>query len=180
MGLYTRRIDFPVSENTRGYAIFSDLIKGLAVLHFRTRETDDNGHLLANEDDFKEAKLIYEGLSGHSEQKYGTVERKVLKAIIDSGHKATIDQLHKVTGLSPSRLRDIFNGRSKDEQSKRSGLLAKCAALTVRRETTTETIPDGKRKSSTYNVYILDDEFNLADEGCEMIKIDSNKEVNVA
>ncbi len=177
---FSKRIDFPVSENTRGYAIFSDLIRGLAILHFRTREQDDKGHLLANEDDFKEAKLIYEGLSGHGEQKYGTVERKVLKAIIASGRKATLDQLHKATGLSESRLKDIFNGRSNNEQRKASGLLAKCAALRVLRETTTENLQDGKTKTSTHNIYILDDEFNLVDEGCEMIKIDNISEVDVA
>jgi len=135
---------------------------------------------LANEDDFKEAKLIYEGLSGHGEQKYGTVERKVLKAIIASGHKATLDQLHKATGLSESYLKDIFNGRSNNEQRKASGLLAKCAALKVRKDTTTENIQDGKTKTSTHNIYILDDEFNLVDEGCEMIKIDNISEVDVA
>ena len=96
---FAGKIEFPASENTRGYAIFSDLIKGLAILRYYSRKTNENGHLLANLDDFKEAKSLYEGLSGHSEQKYTPTERKVLKAIIDCGHSASIDQLHKVTQL---------------------------------------------------------------------------------
>jgi len=105
---FTDKIDFPISENTRGYGIFSDLIKGLAALRYSTRKINDQGHLLADREDFNEAKALYEGLSGHSEQKYATSERKVLKAIIDLGYTASIDQLHKETGLSESRLRDIL------------------------------------------------------------------------
>ena len=176
---FSKKIDFPVSENTRGYAIFSDLIKGLAILNYLVREKDENGHLLANEDDFKEAKAIYEGLSGHGDQKFGTSERKILEAIIENGHKATIDQLHKATGLSESRIRDIFNGRSNEEQKKASGLFAKCSALKTRKETVTET-KEGKTKTKTYNIYILDDEFYLVDGGQELIKIDNSEAVNVA
>src|SRR5271157_4648436 len=59
--------EFQTTEGTRGYGIFSDLIKGLTALRYAKRETNDQGHLLALPEDFYGAKTIYESLMGHSE-----------------------------------------------------------------------------------------------------------------
>lgn len=127
---FATRINIAASEGTRGYNIFSDLVKGLAAMRYAQRETNDQGQLLATEADFKDAKDIYEGSKGHSEEHYATAETKVLQAIIDHGYKALYKDIKNLTGMSEGRIKDIVNGRGKDEQ-KRHGLRYKCSQLDV-------------------------------------------------
>lgn len=127
---YATRIKIEASEGTRGYNIFSDLVKGLAAMRYAQRKTNEKGQLLATEADFKDAKDIYEGSKGHSEESYTTAEIKVLQAIIDHGYKAMYKDIKNITGMSEGRIKDIVNGRGKDEQ-KRHGLRYKCSQLDV-------------------------------------------------
>jgi hypothetical protein len=127
---FALRIKIAPSEGTRGYNIFSDLVKGFAILRYKQRQTNDQGQLIAIEDDFNSAKDVYEGSKGHSEQSYTTSEQKVLQAIIDHDYKATYKEIKDATGLSEGRIKDIVNGRGKDEQ-KRHGLRYKCPQLEV-------------------------------------------------
>lgn len=177
---FTNEFKFPTDQNPRGYGIFSDMIKSMTALRYAIRKTNDQGHLMAEPDDFYEAKAVYEALMGHSEQKFTTSEQEVLKAIISSGYKADIRQLHNKTKKSESRLKDILNGRSKDEQ-KRYGLLARCTALTVDYETVSETKvmsedcdpsdpkPPIKTTTCRKNIYTLDTGFELVDGKSELI-----------
>lgn len=168
---FTDEFEFPVTEKPRGYGMFSDMIKGFAALRYAKRVTNALGHLVAENDDFYDAKKIYEGIHGHSENKYTSSETTVLKAIIDRGRVADIEQLNKVTGLSETRLRDIFNGRGKDEQ-KRNGLRSKCKALTAKRETVT--VKDTLENVTTERmVYRLDIGFELMNDTTELIKVKS-------
>jgi hypothetical protein len=127
---FATRIKIEASEGTRGYNIFSDLVKGLAAMRYAQRETNAQGQLLATEADFKDAKDIYEGSKGHSEESYTTAEIRVLQAIIDHGYKALYKDIRSITGMSEGRIKDIVNGRGKDEQ-KRHGLRYKCSQLDV-------------------------------------------------
>jgi hypothetical protein len=127
---FATRIQIEESEGTRGYNIFSDLVKGLAAMRYAQRKTNEQGQLLATEADFKDAKDIYEGSKGHSEESYTTAEIKVLQAIIDHGHKALYKDIKNITGMSEGRIKDIVNGHGKDEQ-KRHGLRYKCTKLDV-------------------------------------------------
>ena len=43
-------------------------------MRYAQRKTNDQGQLLATEADFKDAKDIYEGSKGHSEESYTTAE----------------------------------------------------------------------------------------------------------
>jgi hypothetical protein len=127
---FANRIKIEASEGTRGYNIFSDLVKGLAAMRYAKREVNEQGQLLATEVDFKDAKDIYEGSRGHSEESYTTAEITVLQAIIDHGYKALYRDIKNITGMSEGRIKDIVNGRGKDEQ-KRHGLRYKCSQLDV-------------------------------------------------
>jgi len=129
---FANRIRIEESEGTRGYNIFSDLVKGIAAMRYTQRQTNEQGQLLATEDDFKTAKEVYEGSKGHSEESYTTAEKKVLQAIIDNDFKALYKDIKEKTGLSDGRILDIVNGRGKDEQ-KRHGLRYKCPQLEVGR-----------------------------------------------
>jgi len=127
---FATRIQIGASEGTRGYNIFSDLVKGLAAMRYAQRATNELGQLLATEADFRDAKDIYEGSKGHSEESYTTAEIKVLQAIVDHGYKALYRDIKNITGMSEGRIKDVVNGHGKDEQ-KRHGLRYKCAKLDV-------------------------------------------------
>jgi hypothetical protein len=127
---FAERIKIAQSEGTRGYNIFSDLVKGVAAMRYKQRKTNEQGQLIATEDDFKTAKEVYEGSKGHSEESYTTSEKTVLQAIINHGFKATYKEIKELTELSEGRIKDIVNGRGKDEQ-KRHGLRYKCPQLEV-------------------------------------------------
>jgi primase-polymerase (primpol)-like protein len=114
----------------RGYRIFSDIVKAFCAFRYAVRETDGRGRLIATEEDFLDAKALFDDAEGHGGEKYTDSERKVLEAIIQCGYVATIQNIVEETGLSSGRVRDIINGRGRDEQ-RRHGLLAKCPALTV-------------------------------------------------
>lgn len=99
----------------------------------------------------------------------------MLRGIIDCDFVATLDDLAAETGLSTGRLKDILNGRGRDEQ-KRYGLLAKCPALTVER--VSETIhfnPEPgrpKSKTITRNEYRLDRNFDLSEVYNSLVHLD--------
>ena len=168
---FADEFEFLTTEGTRGYGIFSDMIKGFAALRYAKRETNEQGHLLATYQDFYDAKDLYEGLMGHSDMKFSTSEQEVLTALItEPGRTANIKQLSKKTGKSETRIREILNGRSNDEQ-KRHGLLAKCPALTVDYETATSRIREDESISRKRNVYTLDSGFKLLDGKIDLIPV---------
>jgi hypothetical protein len=170
---YARAINIPVSEGTRGLNIFLDSIKGLAALRYAKREKDDKGQLLATREDFDQAVELYEGINGHSEERYTTSEKKVLKAIIDNGRKATASDIERLTGLSDGRIRDIINGRGKDEQ-KKHGLRYKCPRLEAERVDISINISDDERRTTHPLEYSLPDDFELATSARGMITLDPN------
>ena len=120
---FAERIEFEGDQ--RGYGIFSDMIKCLAILRYRIRPVDSQGRLMATEEDFMDAKEIYEAVGGHSIEKYTKSEFQVLEAIRSNGFHATTKEIQDITGLSSSRIGEIMNGRSQGKH----GLLYKCPEL---------------------------------------------------
>lgn len=170
---FAQRIKFPTSEGTRGYNIFSDLIKGLAALRYTLRSTNEKGQLMANENDYSHAKELYEGIAGHSEARYTPAETRVLQAIIDNGFTALIADIRKRTGLSEGRIKDIINGRGKDEQ-KRHGLLYKCPHLEANRVNITIQVNVGERRTTYPLEYSLPNSFRLANSNRQLITLDTS------
>lgn len=115
--------------DNRGYGMLGDMIKGLAVLRYGIRSSDENGRLIATEEDFRDAQELFKAIGGHSADKYTDAELRVLDAIVACGRAATVTQICAQTGLSDQRVYEIMNGRGKGEQQ-RHGLKYKCAELT--------------------------------------------------
>ena len=111
----------------RAYSMFSDMIRSSALFHYRQREKDDIGRLIATIEDFENAKSLYIEIGGHDPDKYSDSELKVLNAIIANGMVATQSEIQTLAGLSRGRVSDILNGRGKAGH----GLLHKCDALIV-------------------------------------------------
>lgn len=124
---FSKRIQF--RGEPRAYRIFSDMVKAFAAFSYRKRGLDEKGRLVAEAEDFENAKALYEELGGHSRDKYGEAETKVLKAIYGK-ESVTQADIQKEAGLSAGRVGDILNGRSIDGQ-KGNGLLHKCPELVV-------------------------------------------------
>ena len=163
---FADRITLLTGVGERGYNIISDMVKAFCAFRYAVRETDDRGRLVATERDFNDAKALFDDAEGHSEEKYTEPEKKVLKGLINCAYVATLENLSDATKLSSGRLKDILNGRGRDEQ-KRYGLLAKCHSLTVERvsETVYYESEPGKPKSKTVtrNEYKLDRNFALSE-----------------
>ena len=163
---FADRITLLPGVGERGYKIISDMVKAFCAFRYAVRETDDRGRLVATEKDFEDAKALFDDAEGHGEEKYTEAEKRVLRAIIQCAYVATLESLADVTGLSSGRLKDIINGRGRDEQQ-RHGLLAKCHSLAVER--VSETVyyePEAdkpKSKTTTHNEYRLDRNFALSE-----------------
>ena len=128
---FADRIEF--KGDLRAYRIFGDMIRCFAIFSYAKRSSDEHGRLIATEEDFMEAKSLYEEFGGHSADKYTTSELKLIRAIIDNGYEATQEDLQRIADLSVSRVSDILNGR-KDEEQQKHGLLYKCSKLIVNRD----------------------------------------------
>jgi hypothetical protein len=124
---FADRID--IVGDTRPLRIFLDMVMGFAAFNYKSREKDDKGRLIATVEDYYLASQIYEDFGGHSADKYSEAEKKVLKAIIDSGYKATTSQILKKAEISGGRLSQIMYGKGDKEKF---GLLYKCKGLDVR------------------------------------------------
>ena len=150
----------------RGYKILSDMVKAFCAFRYAVRERDDTGRLIAAEKDFEDAKVLFDEAEGHGEEKYTEAEKKVLRALVNCGYVATIEKLTDATALSSGRLKDILNGRGRDDQ-RRYGLLAKCPHLAVERVSETVQYDPGPgkptSKTTTHNEYRLDRSFEISD-----------------
>jgi hypothetical protein len=159
---YTFEVVIPFADRIRftgeqrSYGIFGDMIKSLAILRYEKRERDLKDRLLATEEDFWDAKEIFDGLGGHSASKYTESELKVLNAIVENGYQAATKEIQEKTGLSDGRIGDIMNGRAKGDQQKH-GLLYKC--------------PELSREDSRPIRYKLSKRFDLAKQGESMVTL---------
>ena len=136
----------------RAYRMFSDMLKSVAIFNYRKRRDDQEGGLVATEEDFRLAKEIYDGIGGHDPDKYTDSEHKVLQAIIDCSYNASRAEIRKKTGLSLGRIADILHGR-KTKTGESQGLLYKCSKLSEQEYT-----GDSRKK-----VCYLDADFSFED-----------------
>jgi hypothetical protein len=156
---YADRIKFHDNRDSRNTSMFLDMIKGYAIFHHIQRETDGEGFLLANEDDFKCAKSLFDSQLESSVTKLSDRERSILQSISDNHFFSTVSGIALDTGIPEQTVRNILKGR-KDRAS--GGLLSKVKGLTVKRETRSIE-NDGRRTSVTDDYYELIGSDNLGD-----------------
>lgn len=124
-----------VPGDLRPYRMFMDTISAFTIFRFPVRKKDEEGRLIATEQDFKDAKKIWDGIGGISRDKLGSAECDILQAIIDHGYKATFAEIAKTIGKSETHVRNIVFGRNGKSGQQNQGLLAKCKGnLTVEGE----------------------------------------------
>ena len=111
----------------RAYAMFRDMIRSSAVFRYKVREKDEDGSLIAIEEDFKNAKSLFIEIGGHDRNKFTATELNLLNSIIPNGMVATQAEIQTLMGKSPGYVSDLLNGRGKAGR----GLLHKCDAIMV-------------------------------------------------
>jgi len=122
--------EISIVDGIRAYVMFSDMVKSFAVFSHAKRKQDEFCRLIATEEDFNNAKALYEQVGGHSQNKYNGAELDFLVELQAHGGSATKAQMQEYLGKSLGRIGDILNGRGKGDQQKH-GLLYKCPYLTI-------------------------------------------------
>jgi len=107
---YVSRIDWKDHKNRRNFPMFCDLIKSFAILRYHQRTIDEDGFLLANEDDYKEAAELYLSKEKTQTSKLNSNELKVVQAIKSHG-EMDYGALMAITKMSKSTLSHIIHGR---------------------------------------------------------------------
>ena len=112
--------------------MFLDMIKGYTIFFHMQRETDEDGYLLATEEDFNKAKALFESQTEGIVSKLNDKEREILR-YIKSHPRCTIQSIAEGTGYSYATVRNIIKGRPKSK-SAGEGLLEKVKGLSISEE----------------------------------------------
>lgn len=132
--LPTIAVEIPYAENIgmsdqidpRNFKLFLDLIRAHALMHAPIRETDEDGYILANRDDFGAARglmnPLFRGEGGSQHLKLSMDEDRVLKFLATQNTgDITYGAIICGTGMPKGRLSAAMNGRS--DKTHNAGLL---------------------------------------------------------
>ena len=104
---FAYRIEWLDKKNRRNLPIFLDMVKGYAVLNFKQRERDDEGAVIATEDDFKAAERLYNTRGGFQKLHIHEREKEMLQHIAANGGELATAELMNELRLSGTRIRQI-------------------------------------------------------------------------
>jgi hypothetical protein len=138
---FARRIGFSTTQNRRNPGMLFDLIKCRARLFFLQRDRDDDGAVIAREEDFAAAARLYGALNGEAggqETKLTKNEAAALATVESMGIEVfTIRELQNALGLSYYQTRRLLHGYN-NSRAAYAGLLEKCPAISIYDATVTE------------------------------------------
>jgi hypothetical protein len=132
---FVRFMDY---HNLRNHELFFNLMMAHAVIHqFQRKQVNTTADgipiIEATEDDYKEAKLIFEALYSFGGQRFNTLKSEdtvvntLLGMDLDGGY-FTIKDLAQVSGLNDRECRRALNGRNYKGEVL-GGLLSKCPCI---------------------------------------------------
>lgn len=116
--------------NRRNFLIFADIIKAFAVLRHRQRYHTEDGCIIADIEDYNDAKELYIGRAKNQGTKLTDVELRFCNILKDTG-ELDFTQLQKLMGVSQGRISQIIHGKGKGD----SGLINKVKGLVVEKQT---------------------------------------------
>jgi hypothetical protein len=160
---------------TRAMAVFLDIVRGVCAWHYTKREQIETEYgvvLMATEEDFYEAKRIYEAVRGHSSEKLTDKEITILEVISNHGVKGFIGgeavKVQDMGGIQThgnmahSVVYNTLHGRPLSGGQRGYGLLAKIPELKYHdsKEQIRIELPGGEKWSdSKKKLYTLPDGF---------------------
>ncbi|MBU0964711.1 hypothetical protein KKC06_06755, partial [Patescibacteria group bacterium] len=119
-------MDWVDINNRRNFLIFADIIKAFAALRHRQRYHTENNEIIANIDDFNDAKELYIGRARNQGTKLTDAELKFCNLLNGAG-ELDYNVLQKSMNVSQGRISQIIHGKGKGD----SGLINKVRGLIV-------------------------------------------------
>ena len=117
---YAGGLEWRNKTNRRNFPIFIDIIKAFAILRHRQRYRTEDNVLIANINDYNDAKILYTGRAKTQGTKLTDVELKLCVALNGAGD-VDYKYLQKAMGVSQGRISQIINGKGAGD----SGLVNK-------------------------------------------------------
>lgn len=142
---YGDRIDILDKSNSRVLPLLCDMIKGYAIFKWKQRKIDENGKLLADEEDFERAKALFNSRVENTMTKLTNAETEIVKFILlnqakNRGIGCSISDISVGTGVAYHTVNRLVMGR-KDRDD--GGLLAKMKGMRKEDMTITEYTREG-------------------------------------
>lgn len=126
---YADDIDWVDRGNRRNFLIFGDIVCAFAILRHRQRYRTENNELIANIDDYNDAKELYIGRAKNQGTKLTDAELHFCNLLNGAG-ELDYSQLQRAMGVSQGRISQIINGKGKGD----SGLVNKVPGLIVEKQ----------------------------------------------
>jgi DNA-binding CsgD family transcriptional regulator len=118
-------------QNRRNLPIFLDIIKSYTILRHRQREKDLDGALIADIQDYYDAKDLYTRRAENQGLKLTDTEMKLCLILAGRG-EATRGEIAKAMGISVGRVSHLVYGKDKNKDA---GLLHKVCGFDVEKRT---------------------------------------------
>lgn len=169
---YADRIIWRDQSNRRNLPMFLDIIMALAFWNQFDRETDDDGHLLASEEDFNEAKLLYCGETRKDsfKSKLTAQEMKLAMLIRDAGGKLSRQDAIDKMKVSAGRIDQLTRGKMRSGERK-GGLEQKITGFTIEQESNTIRYDDSTSKTVRVTMFNLGDGFDIWNEVEDVVSL---------
>jgi hypothetical protein len=104
---FADRIEWRDKTNRRNLPIFLDMVRGYAALNVLQREHDDEGSIIANEDDFRAAERLYNSRGGFQKLHITEREKEMVQYIANDGGELGTNELTALMKLSDRRVCQI-------------------------------------------------------------------------
>lgn len=126
---YADDISWINKSNRRNFLIFADILRAFTVLRHRQRYRTENNELIANIDDFNDAKELYVGRAKNQGTKLTDVELRFCN-LLNGSAEMDYNHLQRALGVSQGRISQIINGKGKGD----SGLINKVPGLIIEKQ----------------------------------------------
>ena len=147
------RIEIKDKSNSRLFPMFLDMIKGYSIFKYQQRETDSDGYILANMEDFQRAKNLFESQRESLVSKLSERERKIVQYIAQHPAGCNTNEIAIGTKQSYKTVYNMLNGRKDREYS---GLLNKFKGLTMIEQNTSSEEREGIRVGRKEKIFRIE------------------------
>ena len=150
---FAKKIHIADKTNSRNFPLFLDMLKGYTIYRHMQRDRNESGYLIADREDFNDAKKMFESQQENILTKLNANERKIMQAIGQSHVGATVNEIKNATGIPYANVLRLLNGR---KERGTEGLLDRFSDLSFIEHA--ESIKDGDETTTTHtkkNYYTL-------------------------
>ena len=153
---FADRIEWRDPGNRRNLPMFLDILRSLTFWRRFQRVTDKGGYLLATEEDFEEAKILYcgERRSDSFKSKLTAKQMKLARLIVQNSGQLTRQEAAEMLNVSPNRIDQLVHGKGKVGE-KKGGLVSKLPGFQVEKVSETIRIEDGHSKTIHQTIFKL-------------------------